>query len=266
MLSTGLPAVAVCGAGNRFVGVVSDRDILERVVAAGRDPQLVSVAGLVGGDRPVIVPDRPVDRSVLALLLRQRLALLPVVDDGRLLGVLHLADVTDHLLEEADRVRLPGTWMRGGRTHRPATVSALHRTARKRTSVDRRSRPCGHLAFPACVCGCSSQHQNGSLGVVADNFPRLPVETDTAACCDGGLVQPRRTFPDPRESPVPTSTLAPTTPHDRLPYSGPTFSCAPPRERGRRLRERFNGASPQPDEACGSHVTLLGAPVGQDDP
>ena len=27
-----------------------------------------------------------------------------------------------------------------------------------------------------------------------------------------------------------------------------------------------NGASPQPDEACGSHVTLLGAPVGQDDP
>ena len=27
-----------------------------------------------------------------------------------------------------------------------------------------------------------------------------------------------------------------------------------------------NGASPQPDEACGSHVMLLGAPVGQDDP
>ncbi len=43
------------------------------------------------------------DGSVLAMLLRQRLALLPVVDDGRLLGLLHLADVTDHLLEEMDR-------------------------------------------------------------------------------------------------------------------------------------------------------------------
>ena len=30
--------------------------------------------------------------------------------------------------------------------------------------------------------------------------------------------------------------------------------------------ESPNGASPQPDEACGSRVTLLGAPVGQDDP
>ena len=108
MLSTGVPAVAVCGPGNRFVGMVSDRDILERVVAAGRDPHRVPVAALVGGDRPMIVPDRPVDRSVLALLLRQRLALLPVVDDGRLLGVLHLADVTDHLLEESDRGAFPG--------------------------------------------------------------------------------------------------------------------------------------------------------------
>ena len=32
------------------------------------------------------------------------------------------------------------------------------------------------------------------------------------------------------------------------------------------LRHTANGDSPQPDEACGSHVTLLGAPVGQDDP
>lgn len=108
MLSVGVPAVAVCGPGNRFVGMVSDRDILEWVVAAGRDPQLVLAAALVGSDRPMIVPDRPVDRSVLAMLLRQRLALLPVVHDGRLLGLLSLADVTDHLLEEADRGAFPG--------------------------------------------------------------------------------------------------------------------------------------------------------------
>ena len=103
MLAVGVSAVAVCGAGNRFVGMVSDRDILERVVAAGRDPRLVPAAALVGGDRPVIAADRRVDRSVLAMVLGERVALVPVVDDGRLIGVLDLADVTDHLLGEADR-------------------------------------------------------------------------------------------------------------------------------------------------------------------
>ena len=39
---------------------------------------------------------------------------------------------------------------------------------------------------------------------------------------------------------MPTSTLAPTPSHDRLPHSGRTFSAAPPRERSRRLREQLD--------------------------
>ena len=62
-------------------------------------------------------------------------------------GVLDLADVTDHLLGEADRgTGLSTSWMHGGRTRRPAVVSTPHPTA-----------PDAGVGRPLCHCARASR-------------------------------------------------------------------------------------------------------------
>ena len=76
----------------RLVGMLTDRDIVVRVVAEGLDPS-VALAGDFATRNPVAVePDQPLDAALL-LLARHRVRRLPVVEDGMLVGVLSQADV-----------------------------------------------------------------------------------------------------------------------------------------------------------------------------
>lgn len=76
----------------RLVGMLTDRDIVVRVVAEGLDPS-VALAGDFATRNPVAVePDQPLDAALL-LMARHRVRRLPVVEDGMLVGVLSQADV-----------------------------------------------------------------------------------------------------------------------------------------------------------------------------
>jgi len=78
--------------GERLVGIVTERDIVYRVVAEGRDPQAVCV-------REIMTPDpitaRPDDRAIDALdRMRQgHFRHLPVVGDGRVVAVISIRDL-----------------------------------------------------------------------------------------------------------------------------------------------------------------------------
>ena len=76
---------------NRLVGVVTDRDIAVRVVAEGRDAQ--THVAEVASDRPVTVePSADVDQA-LQLMSEHQVRRLPVVEGGRLVGVIAQADI-----------------------------------------------------------------------------------------------------------------------------------------------------------------------------
>jgi CBS domain-containing protein len=79
--------------GDRLVGTLTDRDIVIRVVAEGKDPQTVTVRE-VASTRPVTIdPQQDLDEA-LGLMARNQVRRLPVVEqDGRLVGVLAQADV-----------------------------------------------------------------------------------------------------------------------------------------------------------------------------
>ncbi len=78
--------------GDRLIGVVTDRDIAVRVVADGHDPNSVTV-GQVSSAEPVTVePEQPLDEA-LRLMARHQVRRLPVVEGGRLVGILAQADV-----------------------------------------------------------------------------------------------------------------------------------------------------------------------------
>lgn len=78
--------------GKRVVGVITDRDIVVRAVADRADPQMLKVSDVSSGDLVTVQPDEDLDEA-LELMARYRVRRLPVVEDGRLVGVVAQADV-----------------------------------------------------------------------------------------------------------------------------------------------------------------------------
>lgn len=82
--------------GDRLVGTVTDRDIVTRVIAEGRDPESTSVREIASTDLVTIDPQQQLDEA-LRLMARHQVRRLPVVEeDGRLVGVVAQADVAEH--------------------------------------------------------------------------------------------------------------------------------------------------------------------------
>jgi CBS domain-containing protein len=85
--------------GDRLVGVVTDRDIAVRVVAAGRDPEATKVEEISSPTLVTIDPDQDLDEA-LRLMAEHQVRRLPVVEeDGRLVGIVAHADVARHVDE-----------------------------------------------------------------------------------------------------------------------------------------------------------------------
>ena len=78
--------------GGDLVGIVTDRDIVVRVVASGRNVDEVSV-GEILTEHPVLVfPDDSLDHA-MELMAKHQIRRLPVVYDNQLVGMLAQADV-----------------------------------------------------------------------------------------------------------------------------------------------------------------------------
>jgi CBS domain-containing protein len=79
----------------RLVGALTDRDIVVRVVAEGKDPDTVSVRDVSSENLVTVDPQQNLDEA-LGLMARYQVRRLPVVEeDGRLVGVLAQADVAE---------------------------------------------------------------------------------------------------------------------------------------------------------------------------
>jgi CBS domain-containing protein len=76
----------------RLVGILTDRDIVVRVVAEGRDPQSTSVGEVASADLATVSPDEDLDRA-LQLLTERQVRRLPVVEGETLVGVVAQADI-----------------------------------------------------------------------------------------------------------------------------------------------------------------------------
>lgn len=95
-----LGAVPVMDRQRRVVGLITDRDLVVRGLAAGR----ADAAGVMNSDLEPITGDVPVHEAV-DMMARLQLQRLPVVDDeDRLIGVLSLADAAARA-DEDERVR-----------------------------------------------------------------------------------------------------------------------------------------------------------------
>jgi CBS domain-containing protein len=72
--------------------MITDRDITTRVVAEAADPETTSVGDVCSRDVISVEADNDHEEA-LALMARHRVRRLPVVDSGRLVGIVAQADV-----------------------------------------------------------------------------------------------------------------------------------------------------------------------------
>jgi CBS domain-containing protein len=80
----------------RAMGIVTERDIIRKITAEGQDAMRVHVAQIVSSPLITIHPDRPA-REAAKLMLDRKIRHLPVVKEGRLIGMLTLGDFAKHM-------------------------------------------------------------------------------------------------------------------------------------------------------------------------
>ena len=85
-------ALPVCGSDGRVCGLVTDRDIVTRCLAAGRSPSTTTVRDVMTSRVIVARPD--MDTTIAAGLMgREQIRRLPVMENGKLCGMVSLGDV-----------------------------------------------------------------------------------------------------------------------------------------------------------------------------
>lgn len=85
-------AVPVCDEKGRLRGMVTDRDIVMRCVAADADPKETRVSEIMSRGIVTAAPFDEVDKAV-KLMSADQVRRLPVLDDGKLVGMVTLCDM-----------------------------------------------------------------------------------------------------------------------------------------------------------------------------
>ena len=96
MQRLGVGALPICGQDNKLKGMITDRDIVIKVVAAGKDSSSVTVGELQQPEAVTIGADDDAD-EILATMREHKVRRLPVIDGNELVGVIALADVAKAL-------------------------------------------------------------------------------------------------------------------------------------------------------------------------
>jgi CBS domain-containing protein len=100
MVERNIGAVPVVHNG-KLVGIFSERDLMRRVVAEGRDCSSTCLAEVMTDD-PLTVSTTEDLGNCMALMRRHGFRHLPVCHDGQLVGIVSLRDILLHDLDEKD--------------------------------------------------------------------------------------------------------------------------------------------------------------------
>lgn len=113
---------------DELIGVITDRDIVIRCIAEGKDPTDLTAEEFASEDLQTIAPDA--DSAEAARIMSQhQIRRLPVVEDGRLLGMVSIGDLAvkernEDLSKQALQEVSRGVKLSRGQKAEPAPISA----------------------------------------------------------------------------------------------------------------------------------------------
>jgi uncharacterized membrane protein/CBS domain-containing protein len=96
LADAGVGAMPICGDDDRLKGMLTDRDIVVKAIAKGKDVARTLVSELADG-KPVTIGADDSIRETLKTMERARVRRLPVIDGHRLVGIVSAADIARRL-------------------------------------------------------------------------------------------------------------------------------------------------------------------------
>jgi CBS domain-containing protein len=100
MTQLNVGSMPICGEDNRLKGMLTDRDIVTKVLAEGKDVRAVRVGDLAQGEAVTIGADDDAE-EVLRTMSQHGVRRLPVIDGHDLVGIVAQADVARSLDDPA---------------------------------------------------------------------------------------------------------------------------------------------------------------------
>ena len=91
----------VLDAKGKLNGVVSERDLLHKVVLTEKKSRELKVRDIMSSPRWTITPDQQIDEC-MALMTMNRIRHIPVLQKNKVIGVISIGDVVKHLMNEKD--------------------------------------------------------------------------------------------------------------------------------------------------------------------
>ena len=92
MAELGVGSLPICGEDNRLKGMLTDRDIVVKAIAKGRNPGEVTAGDLAEG-KPVTIGADDDAQEILRTMSQYKVRRLPVIDGHDLVGIVAVADV-----------------------------------------------------------------------------------------------------------------------------------------------------------------------------
>ncbi len=94
----GVGALVVVDDGD-LKGILSERDYARKIILHGRDSASTRVADIMTSELVTVVPSQSVN-DCMQIMTEHRIRHLPVVDEGRLVGVVSIGDVVKAVIED----------------------------------------------------------------------------------------------------------------------------------------------------------------------
>ncbi len=101
MLQHRVGCLVAMNSQERIGGIITERDILNKIVAASRDPNTVRVAEIMTRDLVAVSPKTPVSRA-MEIMAQNGMRHVPVIRQGQLVGILSMRDLLSQQLSAAE--------------------------------------------------------------------------------------------------------------------------------------------------------------------
>ncbi|WP_410649622.1 CBS domain-containing protein [Amycolatopsis sp. cmx-4-54] len=92
MAAESVGALPICGEDGKLQGMLTDRDIVVKVLAEGKDPRALHASELAQGEAVTIGADDDAE-EIMRTMANHKVRRLPVIDGHKLVGIVAQADV-----------------------------------------------------------------------------------------------------------------------------------------------------------------------------
>jgi len=87
--------------GDQLVGIVSERDFIRKLYLQKKYGQGVTVNEIMSTELTTVSPDEPLE-NCMTTMTTKRIRHLPVLEEGKVVGILSIGDIVKYMTEEKD--------------------------------------------------------------------------------------------------------------------------------------------------------------------